>query len=93
MPQLAHGVWADFQVLLGSWTAIDLHRPLRVLIHHGEEDDNAPLESVRSLAAKLSNSELRLSPYASHLGLANDKELTEFRTIFSEVAQQLLAVA
>lgn len=92
-PQLAHGVWSDFEVLLGSWATINLHSPVRVLIHHGEKDDNAPLESVRSLAAQLSHAELRLSPCASHLGLANDKEFREFRTIFSEAAQHLLAEA
>ncbi|TZF90713.1 alpha/beta fold hydrolase [Cognatilysobacter lacus] len=92
-PQLAHGVWADFDVLLGSWDAIHFRSPVRVFIHHGENDDNAPLESVRSLAAQLSCAELRLSPHASHLGLANDKELTEFRAIFSEAARHLSAPA
>jgi pimeloyl-ACP methyl ester carboxylesterase len=92
-PQLAHGVWADFQVLLGSWGALNLNSPARVFIHHGEDDDNAPLESVRTLAAQLSCVEVRLSPYASHLRLANDKEFTEFRTIFTEAAELLSDVA
>lgn len=91
--QLAHGVWADFQVLLGSWASIALSSGVPVLIHHGENDDNAPLESVQALASQLSRAELRLSPHASHLGLANDKELTEFRTIFTEAAELLSAVA
>jgi pimeloyl-ACP methyl ester carboxylesterase len=92
-PQLAHGVWADFRVLLGDWSAIDLSSTVPVYIHHGESDDNAPLESVQSLASRLKVCELRLSPYASHLGLANDKELTEFKAIFSETAEILSAVA
>lgn len=85
---LAHGVWADFKVLLGSWETIELSTPVPVYIHHGEDDDNAPLESIRALAAKLSNCQVRISPSASHLALANDKELTEFRSIFSEVGKQ-----
>jgi pimeloyl-ACP methyl ester carboxylesterase len=92
-PQLAHGVWADFQVLLGSWASIGLSSCVPVLIHHGEDDDNAPLESVRALASRLDRAELRMSPHASHLGLANDKQLTEFRTIFTEAAELLSAVA
>ena len=92
-PQLAHGVWADFRVLLGSWASIDFSSTVPVYIHHGEGDDNAPLESVQALASRLRVSELRLSPRASHLGLANDKELTEFRAIFSEAARTLSAVA
>jgi pimeloyl-ACP methyl ester carboxylesterase len=85
---LAHGVWADFKVLLGSWETIELATPVPVYIHHGEDDDNAPLESIRALAAKLSNCQVRISPSASHLALANDKELTEFRSIFTEVGRQ-----
>lgn len=85
---LAHGVWADFNVLLGSWASIDLATPVPVYVHHGEDDDNAPLESIRALAAKLTNCQLRNSPSASHLGLANDKEFTEFRSIFTEVGRQ-----
>ncbi len=92
-PQLAHGVWADFQVLLGSWASIGMSTGVPVLIHHGENDDNAPLESVQALATRLSRAELRLSPHASHLGLANDKDLTEFRAIFTEAAELLSAVA
>jgi pimeloyl-ACP methyl ester carboxylesterase len=88
-PQLAHGVWGDFQVLLGDWSAIDLSSNVPVYIHHGESDDNAPLESVESLASQLKVCELRLSPHASHLGLANDKEFLEFKAIFSEAAKIL----
>jgi pimeloyl-ACP methyl ester carboxylesterase len=88
---LAHGVWADFRVLLGSWATIDLASPVPVYIHHGEDDDNAPLESIRALAAKLNNCQLRISPSASHLALANDKEFTEFRSIFTEVGRQYAA--
>ena len=91
--QLAHGVWADFRVLLGSWATIDFSSRIPVYIHHGEHDDNAPLASVQALASRLGACELRLSPNASHLGLANDKEFTEFRTIFSEAAGSLAAVA
>lgn len=88
---LAHGVWADFKVLLGSWDSIDLATAVPVLIHHGEEDDNAPLESVRALAAKLTHCRLRISPGASHLGLANDKDNTELRAIFTEVGRRKAA--
>ena len=86
---LVHGVWADFNVLLGSWAAIDLATKVPVYIHHGEDDDNAPLESIRALAAKLTNCRLRISPAASHLGLANDKEFTELRSSFTEVGRQI----
>lgn len=85
---LAHGVWADLKVLLGSWETIDLTTSVPVYIHHGEDDDNAPLESIRALSAKLINCQVRISPTASHLGLANDKEFTEFRTIFTEIGRQ-----
>lgn len=92
-PQLAHAVWADFQVLLGSWSDMNFSSSIPVYIHHGEHDDNAPLESVQVLAAQLGTCELRLSPHASHQGLATDEELLEFRQIFSEVADTLSAVA
>lgn len=88
---LAHGVWADFKVLLGSWAAIDLATLVPVYIHHGEDDDNAPLESIRALGAKLTNCRLRISPGASHLGLANDKEFTELRSIFTEIEAKYTA--
>jgi pimeloyl-ACP methyl ester carboxylesterase len=91
-PALAHGVWADFNVLLGTWATIDLATAAPVYIHHGEDDDNAPLESIRALAAKLTNCQLRISPSASHLGLANDKEFTEFRSIFTEVGRRNTAI-
>jgi pimeloyl-ACP methyl ester carboxylesterase len=90
---LAHGVWADFTVLLGSWASIDLATTLPVYIHHGHDDDNAPLESIGALAAKLTNCQLRISPNASHLGLANDKEYSELRTIFTEVGKQYTATS
>ena len=85
---LAHGVWADFQVLLGSWETINFATAVPVYIHHGEDDDNAPLESIRALAAKLTNCRLRISHGASHLGLANDKEFTELRSIFTEIGRK-----
>jgi len=88
-PALVHGVWADFAVLFGSWAGIDLATTVPVYIHHGEDDDNAPLESIRALAARLANCRLRISPAASHLGLANDKEFTELRSIFTEVGKQI----
>jgi pimeloyl-ACP methyl ester carboxylesterase len=87
-PALAHGVWADFRVLLGSWATIDLATVVPVYIHHGEDDDNAPPESIRALAAKLTNSRLRISENASHVALAGDKQFTEFRSIFAEVGSQ-----
>lgn len=89
---LAHGVWGDFKVLLGSWATIDFASPVPVYIHHGEEDDNAPLESVQALKSQLTHCEIRISPAASHLGLANDKESTEIRSIFTEVVKQYSAV-
>lgn len=91
-PVLVHGIWADFKVLLGSWATINFASPVPVYIHHGETDDNAPLESVQVLASQLANCVLRISPRASHLGLANDKEFTEFRSIFSEVSERYSAV-
>jgi pimeloyl-ACP methyl ester carboxylesterase len=87
-PALGRGVWGDFKVLLGSWATIDFATPVPVYIHHGQDDDNAPLESVLALKARLTDCQLRISPHASHLGLANDKACTEFRSIFREVAQQ-----
>lgn len=91
-PVLAHGVWTDFKVLFGSWATIDFACPVPVYIHHGETDDNAPLESVQLLALQLPNCVLRISPRASHLGLANDKEFTELRSIFSEVSERYSAL-
>lgn len=90
-PALAHGVWADFDVLFGSWETIDFTTTVPVYLHHGEDDDNAPLESIRALAAKLTNCRMRISPAASHLGLATDKEHTELRSIFAEVARKYTA--
>ena len=87
-PATAHGVWADFQVLLGSWATIDLATAVPVYIDHGEDDDNAPLESIRALMEQLSNCQLRLSPGASHAALANDAQYTALRTIFAEVGNQ-----
>ena len=84
---LAHGVWADFKVLFGSWATINLATALPVYIHHGEDDDNAPMESIRALAARLTHCRMRISPNASHLGLANDDENTELRSIFTEVGR------
>ena len=91
-PALAHGVWGDFKVLLGSWASIDFDSPVPVYIHHGLDDDNAPMASVEALKWELTNCQIRVSPTASHLGLANDKECTEFRSIFTEVAKHCSAV-
>ncbi|MDP3668640.1 MAG: hypothetical protein Q8R69_02995 [Telluria sp.] len=91
-PGIAHGIWADFKVLLGSWATINFASPVPVFIHHGETDDNAPLESVQMLASQLAHCVLRMSPRASHLGLATDKEFTELRSIFSEVSERYSAV-
>lgn len=90
-PALAHGVWADFGVLFGSWATVNLAGPVPVYIHHGDDDDNAPLESVQVLASQLANGELRISPHASHLALATDTQFTELRAIFSEVAARCSA--
>lgn len=84
-PGLAHGIWADFRVLLGSWASIDLASPVPVYLHHGVPDDNAPLESVEALAAQLTNGTLRMSSNASHTALAGDPSFAEFRSIFTEV--------
>jgi len=85
---LAHGVWADFKVLLGSWATFDLATAVPVYIHHGENDENAPLESIQALATTLTNCQLRISPSASHVELATNKKFTEFRSIFTEVGSQ-----
>ncbi|QDH70757.1 alpha/beta fold hydrolase [Marilutibacter alkalisoli] len=83
---LAHGAWSDFKVLLGPWDSIRFDAAPMVFIHHGEGDDNAPIESVRDLASKLPKSEIRISPYASHAGLAEDDSCTEMAKIFREVS-------
>ncbi|WP_444922494.1 alpha/beta fold hydrolase [Microbulbifer sp. CnH-101-G] len=85
---LAHGAWSDFKVLLGSWESIDFQSSPIVYIHHGEEDENAPIESIRDLAEKLPKSEFRISSQASHAGLAEDGELSEFFSIFKEIGAQ-----
>ncbi|WP_428820145.1 alpha/beta fold hydrolase [Microbulbifer sp. MCCC 1A16149] len=83
---LAHGAWSDFKVLLGSWESIEFQKSPIVYIHHGEEDENAPIESIRDLAGKLPSSQIRISSQASHMGLAEDEELSEFKLIFNEIA-------
>ncbi|MGQ4582079.1 alpha/beta fold hydrolase [Lysobacter sp. F60174L2] len=83
---LSHGAWADFQVLLGRWDGADYGSTPEVFIHHGEDDENAPVESIQALAALLPKVEIRLSPDASHVALATDEEFTEMRKIFREVA-------
>lgn len=83
---LAHGAWGDFQVLLGSWESMPLESAPRTYVHHGEDDDNAPIESIRDLARRLPNAELRVSPNASHAVLATDESFAELVTIFKEVA-------
>ncbi|WP_417763792.1 alpha/beta fold hydrolase [Shewanella sp.] len=89
LPQdLAHGAWSDFKVLLGSWESINFQNAPMVYIHHGEEDENAPIESIRDLAKKLPRSEFRISFQASHAGLAEDEELSEFTNIFKEIGGQ-----
>ncbi|WP_225154497.1 alpha/beta fold hydrolase, partial [Bradyrhizobium sp. NBAIM08] len=44
-PDLAHGAWGDFKVLLGPWDSIPYANAPMVYIHHGEDDDNAPIQS------------------------------------------------
>ncbi|MDP4534896.1 hypothetical protein Q3O60_01680 [Alkalimonas collagenimarina] len=86
VPQdLAHGAWADFKVLLGSWSAIPLNASPMVYFHHGEGDENAPIESVLDLATQLPKHEFRVSPYASHEGMAEDESCTEIAKIFREI--------
>ncbi|WP_226665532.1 alpha/beta fold hydrolase [Microbulbifer aggregans] len=82
---LAHGAWADFKVLLGSWDSIAFKQAPIVYIHHGEDDENAPIESVRDLATKLPKTEFRISHHASHAGMAEDESSTEISRIFEEV--------
>ncbi|XZZ62343.1 hypothetical protein ACJJIF_02175 [Microbulbifer sp. SSSA002] len=82
---LAHGAWSDFKVLLGSWDSIVFEHSPVVYIHHSEGDENAPIDSIRDLAERLPQSEIRISSYASHVGLAEDKEFVEFTRIFKEI--------
>ncbi|MFC6633476.1 alpha/beta fold hydrolase [Microbulbifer taiwanensis] len=85
---LAHGAWSDFKVLLGSWNSITFQHSPTVYIHHGEEDENAPIESILDLAGKLPKSEFRISLHASHEALAEDENFTEFTRIFKEIESQ-----
>ena len=59
-----------------------------VYIHHGEDDDNAPIQSIRDLAARLPRHEWRVSDQASHASLAEDDAFTELRRIFAEVGER-----
>lgn len=83
---LAHGAWADFQVLLGSWDTIPFDAAPPVFVHHAATDENAPLASISHLASRLPDVTLRLSESASHVALAEDASQTEVTAIFREVA-------
>ena len=85
---LAHGAWADFEVLLGSWNSIPYANAPMVYVHHGEGDENAPIESIRDLAAHLPRHEWRISDSASHASLAQDESFAELRKIFTEVGER-----
>lgn len=82
---LAHGAWGDFTVLLGPWDSIAYADAPMVYVHHGEDDENAPIESIRDLVARLPRHEWRVSGHASHASLAQDEAFTELRRIFGEV--------
>ena len=82
---LAYGAWADFKVLLGPWDSIMFANAPMVYIHHGEDDENAPIQSIRDLAGHLPRHEWRVSDHASHASLAEDEAFTELRRIFAEV--------
>ena len=84
-PDLAHGAGCDFKVLLGSWDSIAFADAPMVYVHHGEDDENAPIQSIRDLAGHLPRHEWRVSDHASHASLAHDEAFTELRRIFSEV--------
>lgn len=84
---LAHGAWADFEVLLGSWDSISYPNTPMVYVHHGEGDENAPIESIRQLVAHLPRYEWRISDDASHVSLAQDESFTELRKIFTAVGE------
>lgn len=83
---LAQGAWGDFKVLLGSWDSIHYADSPMVYLHHGEDDENAPIQSIRDLAGRLPRHEWRVSDHASHASLAHDEAFTELRRILAEVA-------
>ncbi|MDH5830838.1 alpha/beta hydrolase [Luteimonas sp. M1R5S18] len=85
---LAHGAWGDFKVLLGSWDSIPYANAPMVYVHHGEGDENAPVESIADLASRLPKCEWRISNDASHVALAQDESFTELKRIFAEVGRQ-----
>ena len=85
---LAYGAWADFKVLLGPWDSIMFANAPMVYIHHGEDDENAPIQSIRDLAGRLPRHEWRVSDQASHASLAEDDAFTELRRIFAEVGER-----
>ena len=86
-PDLAHGAWGDFQVLLGPWDSIAYDNAPSVYVHHGEDDENAPIQSIRDLVGRLPRHEWRVSDQASHASLAQDEAFTELRRIFAEVGE------
>ncbi|GHC07461.1 alpha/beta fold hydrolase [Thermomonas carbonis] len=85
---LAHGAWADFKVLLGPWDSIPYANAPMVYVHHGEGDENAPIQSIRDLVGRLPRHEWRVSDAASHASLAQDGSFTELRRIFAEVGER-----
>lgn len=84
---LAHGAWGDFKVLMGHWDSIPYANAPMVYVHHGEDDENAPIQSVRDLVSRLPRHKWRISDHASHASLAQDESFTELRRIFGEVGK------
>lgn len=66
-------------MLLGQWDSADYSSTPQVYIHHSEDDENAPVESIQALPALLPKMEIRLSKDASHVALATDEALTEMQ--------------
>lgn len=85
---LAHGAWGDFKVLLGQWDSMSYANAPMVFVHHGEDDENAPIQSIRDLVEHLPRHAWRVSDHASHATLAQDESFTELRKIFSEVGER-----
>ena len=85
---LAHGAWGDFKVLLGSWDSIPYANAPMVYVHHGEDDENAPIQSIRDLVGRLPRHAWRVSDRASHASLAQDEAFAELGRIFAEVGER-----